>query len=147
MTWFVFIAVLGIVPFGNSIASSLRDLQPPAVGVEPRLDARIGAPNPAQYRAVRNAREWRNPFLDVSNDGFRLRSISSPEPRFVALANLQRVLTELPLGDWPYGRVVVVQTPSIVPADDQWIAAMTRSMEAAKRILTVLDASWWAWPA
>jgi hypothetical protein len=143
MAWVAVLGAAGLV----SVTACRPDLQQsPSIRSEPMLDARIGAARPSQYRAVREARDWRNPYLDASNDGFRLRSLSSPEPKSVSLADLRRVLTELPSGDWPYGRVVVVQPPSIVPSDEGWIAAMTRNVAAAKIIMAALGVDWWAWP-
>jgi hypothetical protein len=122
-------------------------MQPPAALAERRLDVRIPPPDPALYRAIRQPRDWRNLWLDVSNRCYRLRSISLPSGRFVAPADLRRALTDLPVGDWPYGRVAVDQSPSIVPADKAWIAAMHRNVDTAIDLLRVVDADWWRWPA
>lgn len=111
------------------------------------LDLRIPAPDPAQYRAIREAPDWLNPYLDVSNDGYRLTSISLPDGKFVAPEDLRRALTELPIGDWPHGRVAVVQSPSVVPGDEEWIAEIRRNVDTAIKILMALDADRWAWPA
>ena len=118
--------------------------QQTAIRSEPRLDSRIPAPDRSQYRAIREARAWRNPYLSISNRGFELRSLSAPEPRVVVLNDLRRVLTELPVSDWPYGRVVVVQMPSI---GGQSIAAMQRDIQEAREVLKALDADEWGWPA
>ena len=55
--------------------------------------------------------------------------------------------TGLPISDWPYGRVVVVQSPSIVPVDNQWIAALQRNIDGALEVCKALGADWWGWPA
>lgn len=113
---------------------------------QPRLDPQIGEPDRVRYRSVRDTREWRNPWLDVSNSGFLLRSASIQRPIFVAPSDLRRVLAELPTSDWRYGRVVVVQSPSIVPADAEWIDGMRRNVDVAVEVLAKLGADWWAWP-
>jgi hypothetical protein len=114
---------------------------------EPVLDRRIRAANRSRYRAVRDEREWRNPHLLASGLGFELRSLSAPKPQQVALSELRRVLTGLPISDWPYGRVVVVQSPSIVPVDDEWRAALQRNIDGALAVCKALGADWWGWPA
>ena len=142
-----FLAVMFVASV-NGLGPRLLELsQQAAIQSEPQLDTRIPAPNRSQSRAVREEREWRNPRLLASNRGFELRSLSAPEPRVVLLKDLRRVLTELPIRDWPYGRVVVVQSPSIVPADDEWIAAMQRNIDEARRVLKALGADDWGWPA
>jgi hypothetical protein len=120
--------------------------QPSTDRAEPGLDPQIREPDAVQYRSVRDAREWRNPYLDVSNSGFLLRSASTRRPIFVAPSDLRRMLAELPIGDWPYGRVVVVQLPSIVAADAEWIAAMRRNADVARRVLAKLGVDAWGWP-
>jgi hypothetical protein len=79
----------------------------------------------------------------VEKGGFNLRSLSTPEPRFVGLKDLRRVLTELPVSDWPYGRVVVVQMPSIGGPS---IATMRPNISGAQEVLKALDADVWGWP-
>jgi hypothetical protein len=140
------IALIGVVAVSSVNSQPPTRQQPTALRVQPGLDSAIGAANPAQYRAVSGSRDWRNPWLDARDDGFRLKSRSSPKPRFVALSDLRRVLRELPVSDWPYGRVVVVQYPSIVPGDEKWIAAMRKNFSAAIELLAALDADWWGWP-
>jgi hypothetical protein len=50
--------------------------QSPEGLLEFTLNPRIPRPKPAQYRAVREPREWRNPRLDVTDRGFELTSRS-----------------------------------------------------------------------
>ncbi len=141
----VCLAAAGLV---TTVYPTLAGAQQPSPDrAEPGLDPQIGKPDPVQYRSVRDSREWRNPYLDVSNSGFLLRSASTQRPIFVAPSDLRRVLAELPTSDWPYGRVVVVQSPSIVPADAEWIAGMRRNVDVAIEVLAKLGADWWAWPA
>ncbi len=144
----VSLPVIILVASVNGLLPGLSGLpQLTAIRSEPQLDTRILAPNRAQYRSIRDEREWRNPHLLASNRGFELRSLSAPKPRVVRLEDLRRVLCESPIGDWPYGRVVVLQSPSIVPADDEWIAAMERNIDGARKILKALGVDEWAWPA
>jgi hypothetical protein len=138
------VAAAGLV---STLCPPLAGAQQPSTDrAEPGLDPQIGEPDPVQYRSVRDAREWRNPYLDVSNSGFLLRSASTQRPIFVAPSDLRRVLAELPIGDWPYGRVVVVQSPSIVPADAESIAGMRRNVDVAMGVLAKLGVDAWGWP-
>jgi hypothetical protein len=133
----------GLVATVNSFAPSLFEMPRQApIPVEPRLDRRIPAPNPSEYQAIREQRDWRNPYLSVTKGGFNLRSLSTPEPRFVVLQDLRRVLTELPVSDWPYGRVVVVQLPSIGLS----LEMIQPDRKGAYEVLKALDADVWGWP-
>ena len=116
-----------------------------AADAGPRLDARIRRANPQQYEAVLDPRDWRNPWLDAVRDGFWLRSRYTRQKKFVTLADLRRVLTELPVSDWPYGRVMVIQSPSLAGVDD-W-PAIAANIEAARMIAAALRADSWGWPA
>jgi len=142
------LVVVVLATFLGAFATNLSESREhAATQSQPQLDTRIPAPDRARYRAIQNEREWRNPYLLVSNQGFELRSLSEAKPRIVRLPNLRRVLTELPLSDWPYGRVVVVQSPSIVPGDEEWIAAMRHNIAEARKVLEALGADEWGWPA
>jgi hypothetical protein len=65
----------------------------------------------------------------------------------VLFKDLRRVLTELSISDWPYGRVVVVQSPGIVEADDEWIAALNRNIDEARTLIKALGADVTGWPS
>lgn len=121
-----------------------RRHSPPQVPTESRLDPRIPQASPAQYRAIREPRDWINPQLDVAHDGYRLTSRSLPAGRFVALDDLRRALIALPITDWPHGRVAVVQLPSLVRVED--IAQIQGHGERAGQVLRALDVDDWGWP-
>lgn len=139
--------VLGFVALVGGFAAEALEFQEQAAESGPRLTVRIPPPDRARYKAVRDPRDWRNPYLLASATGFELTSASSPKPRAVSLKDLRRELTDLPISDWPYGRVVVVQSPSIVPGDAAWIEAMRRNVDGALEILKSLGADDWGWPA
>ena len=117
-----------------------------AADAGPKLDARIRRADPKQYEAVLDARDWRNPWIDAEQNGFWLRSRSTPQRKFVTLGDLRHVLTELPVSDWPYGRVVVIQLPSIIGSVEQW-RAVEANADAARTIATTLNAESWGWPS
>jgi hypothetical protein len=114
---------------------------------EPTLDARIPVPDRARYEAVRDGREWRNPRLVAIASGFELTSASNPKPKLVTVKDLRRVLADLPITDWPYGRVVALSNSSIVEPDKRWIRAMDLNFVRARKILEALGAEESLWPA
>ena len=140
--------LLSLAPLRPLLAAD-EGLQIPSAAIAddaPKLDPRISRADPKHYRAVLDARDWTNPWVDVTNNGFWLRTRSAPERRFVGHAELRAVLTELPVRDWPYGRVVVIQQPEIVADDPEWLSALHANFVAAREVAAVLDADWWAWP-
>lgn len=116
-------------------------------GALPTLDARIPVPDRARYQAVRDGREWRNPFLVAVASGFELTSASNPKPKLVTVKDLRRVLADLPITDWPYGRVVALSNSSILPVDKRWIRAMDLNFARARTILEALGVEESLWPA
>jgi hypothetical protein len=58
-------------------ANELSLQQATVIPAGPGLDVRMPPPDPVQERAIRESRDWRNLWLDVSNDGYRLKSISA----------------------------------------------------------------------
>ena len=93
----------------------------------PTLDKRIRRADGRRYQAVPSEEEWRNPFMLLTDRGLQLRSLSRPEPRVVAFTDLREALAALPVGDWPYGRVAVLQSPGIGSIDAAWVAAVERN--------------------
>jgi hypothetical protein len=117
-----------------------------AADAGPKLNGRIPRADPKQYEAVLDWRDWRNPWLDAVQNGFWLHSRSTPQKKFVTLADLRRVLTQLPVSDWPYGRVVVIQSPSIIGSVEEW-RVVDANVDAARKIAKALDADSWGWPS
>jgi hypothetical protein len=115
---------------------------------EPRLDRRIRLASRAQYERV-DSSEWRNPYLLISGDGVQLQAQSLPEPRSLDSLSLRRALVDLPVTDWPYGRVVAVQDASIVeiPITPTWRRAMRQIEIAVRTTLKALGLVEARWPA
>lgn len=99
----------------------------------PRLDSSIGAPKTESYVDVRDARDWRNPFLVVAREGVRLKLQGQPD-RLVTVSDLNQTLASLPVSFWPYGRVVAISEISLrSPDDDRAIAEhLTRTLEVLR---------------
>lgn len=119
----------------------------PGARREPTLDARIAAANRARYEAAHDAGEWRNPRLVAFASGFELTSASNPKPKLVTLTELRRVLAELPITDWPYGRVVALSNSSLLEPDERWVRAMDLNFARARKIFEALGIEESLWPA
>ena len=142
------ILIIAFMPF-HPVAMLQAATQAASTGVadaDRRLDPRIAHADPKHYEAVLDRRDWKNPSLDVTDDGFWLQSRST-DRRFVSNGDLRQVLTSLPVGDWPYGRVVVIQQPGIGEGDAMWWSAVRANFFAALDVVKALDAEWFGWPA
>jgi hypothetical protein len=72
---------------------------------------RIEALPPAdaqQVSAVRDMKNWKNPYLIVQVDGVELLDPANNELRLLTPDQLLAALGELPTSAWPYGRVIAV---------------------------------------
>ena len=91
-------------------------------------------PNDDAIREIRDAKEWRNPYVIVNRDDYEL--ILPEQPRTAKrwdLAELEHALLSLPREGWPLGRVVAVQENSLrSEGDDERIA---NNLNALKRML------------
>ena len=65
----------------------------------------IPAPKPAMFSDVRNASEWKNPYLIVAADHIEM----IPSRKRIAFGELEATLLSLPRSAWPYGRIVALQ--------------------------------------
>jgi len=140
------IVIIALMPLRPAVAAmNGQSVSTTIPAAEPKLDPRIPPADPKQYSTDPDERNWKNPRLDVTTAGFWLLSRSTPGKRFVTVIDLRRVLTALPVSDWPYGRVVVVQLPSL-GGDEQWLKAEQTNEIAARDILKALDARAFGWP-
>jgi hypothetical protein len=72
------------------------------------LTGRIPSADPEKYQAIRDGKDWRNPYLIVRADGIEIAgtpSGGSPIP----VESVWAALEGLPNSAWPYGLVVAVQ--------------------------------------
>jgi hypothetical protein len=105
------IAVLlfGMVFSGAHAQRSTK--QPPSAS---SLKSRIPPAKPKLYRAIRDGRTWRNPYLIVNEDGVQIRKSGDDyAAEIVAVPEVLGVLEKLPTSAWPYGLVVAVQENGI----------------------------------
>ena len=119
--------------------------QKPADTRTAALKNRIPAADPGNYRSVRDARDWQNPYLVVYANGIDARPIS-PEteaPR-MSPAEVVGYLEKLPTIAWPYGLVVAVQESGLrAPGDN---AQIRQNVEELQRLLTEAGVKVDLWP-
>ncbi len=109
--------------------------------IRQQLPARIPPADHAMYRNVRDAANWRNPYLLITRDGYEVRFQGARMSGPVSM--LARTLVGLPDSAWPYGRVVTASENGIrMIGDDQVIK---RNREEADKILREmgLEVQWW----
>lgn len=129
-----------VYPF---IRSELPD-SIPEESKDPRrsLRTRIPRPDPAKYNRVRDAREWKNPYLVVRRGGIEIVGVTPVEPGI----SVQAVATELerlPDSAWPYGLVVAVQEIGIrSPGEDAPIRANREKLLALLKRLGITADLW-----
>ena len=78
------------------------------------LKARIPLPKRSVYGAIRDGKDWKNPYLIVSEDGVEIRKKGDDyAAQIVPVAEVMSFLENLPKSAWPYGLVVGVQENGI----------------------------------
>jgi hypothetical protein len=94
----------------------------------------LPAPNDKEIAKIRTGKEWHNPYVIVTSDGYELILHDQPRSqKLLTLDELEQAFLKLPLQRWPLGRVVAVQEAGLrSPGDDPKIAA---NLEALMRML------------
>lgn len=80
------------------------------------LRDRIPDPNPEEYQGIRDAKDWRNPYLIVRADGIEIVGMASNGSP-IAIESVAAALERLPESAWPYGLVVAIQDNGIVAGE------------------------------
>jgi hypothetical protein len=110
----------------------------------PSLQSRIQKPDPKKYHAIRDAADWKNPYLIVRRDGVEIIGRMAVG-HAIPVDSVPGALKELPDSAWPYGLVVVVQDIGIVsPGDPARIKANRKTLLA---LLKKLDIAVELWPS
>jgi hypothetical protein len=113
-----------------------------------RLNSQIGPANPQVYKSIRDAGNWKNPYLVVRREGIEViaRGLGSGR-QTVPASDLRRTLVELPVSAWPYGRIVAMQDINLRSVDlgDEEPIAGNRSIALAtlKKLGIAVD----RWPS
>jgi hypothetical protein len=83
------------------------------------LRQRIPIANPSSYRDVRDAIDWKYPYLIVQSDGIEVRTTGAARTGpTMPVQSVIPFLEKLPRAAWPYGLVVGVQENGIRSGDD-----------------------------
>jgi len=113
-----------------------------------RLNPRIGPARPQQYRSIRVAEDWKNPYLVVGRDSIEIITRGIPGGRrSVAPTDLRRTLIDLPVTAWPYGRVVAVQQQAIRAGDGRDDKPIEDKFYATLAMLKTLQVTIETWPS
>ena len=121
---------------------TLAAAQSSSQNLNPRIESAVRA----RYDAVRDAKDWLNPFLQVCADGVDLTVHSIKRKSLVAIRDLRGTLVKLPVEAWPYGRVVALQECSIrVPEEDA--EARRQRLTEVEAVLKALGLHVTRWPA
>ena len=108
------------------------------------LKGRIPKPDPAQYRFVQDAKDWKNPYLVVGRDGIEILGITEVG-HAIAVASIRGELESLPDSAWPYGLVVAVQENGIISDGDQ--SKIEANRRELVRLLKKLGVTVDLWPS
>jgi hypothetical protein len=114
------------------------------LGQGDQLDSKIPPAAPEKYQSVRDGKDWANPYLVIRADGIEVVAKNLPKHgKAIALKDLKKTLTGLPVEAWPYGKVVAVQEIGIGSEDDG--KAIEQNRKYAKEVLEGLDIKieWW----
>jgi hypothetical protein len=112
-----------------------------------QLNPRIGPAAPQLYESIRDAKDWKNPYLVVRPDGIEVLAGGLPSGRtMVAVTDLQRTLVDLPLTAWPYGRVVAATEIGIRAADRSGQKRIADNLDKTLAILKNLKVTVYRWP-
>ena len=109
--------------------------------INERLAASIPEADPGKYRNVRDAKDWKNPYLTITADGFELTFQGGR--MFGQLSILARTVAGLPSSAWPYGRVLAGGQSGVGSGDS--FERSKRNKEEADKILKELGlrVEWW----
>ena len=113
-----------------------------------RLDQRIGRADPSKYKSIRDAKDWKNPYLVIHRGGIEVIANGLVSGRsIVPVAELQQTLLELPVTAWPYGRAAAVQEIGMRAGDRQEEELISGNLEAALAVLKKLRVVVNRWPS
>lgn len=95
------------------------------------LQNRIPKPDANKYRAVQNAKEWKNPYLIVRRNGVEIVG-NTAVGQAIPVDSVPEALRGLPDSAWPYGLVVAIQDIGVRSAED------SRGIDINRKRLQVL---------
>jgi len=119
-------------------------------GAEQVLSSKIGPVNESKFESVRDAKDWKNPFLLLQLDGSITIITNGAKRTNVPSDRLQQFLVALPASAWPYGRIVAVAPPSVRSADPNEFGRDEKTLHNTEKllqeVLRTLSVKSIAWP-
>jgi len=122
----------------------------------------IPPPSKARYTAVHSLESWENPYLTVQGNmvtlhvlladanpsdlgqGGMLRPVGARRRNLdVRLTDLPTALNAIPVGSWPYGRVIAIEEARNIPANERPI--VRRNLESVIKTLNDLGVVVYEW--
>jgi len=108
----------------------------------PSLQSRIPRPDPKKYQAIRDAADWKNPYLIVRRDGVEIIGRMAVG-HSIPVDSVPGALKELPDSAWPYGLVVAVEDIGIrAPGDTPRIEANRKGLLTLLKKLGIAVDRW-----
>ena len=89
------------------VAQLLAAILTVSAQTSPPLRSRISKPDPKKYQAIRDGKDWQNPYLVVRPEGIEIYR-TTPPAQGAPVESVLDILEHLPDSAWPYGLVVVV---------------------------------------
>lgn len=126
------------------MAQLIASTPPGWTQTSPSLQSRIPKADPKKYDAIRDAADWKNPYLIVRRDGVEIIGMMAVG-HSIPVDSVSGALRELPDSAWPYGLVVAVQDIGIVSPGD--LARIKANRKALLTVLKKLDIAVELWPS
>ena len=101
--------------------------------------------DPEDYKKVRDAKDWLNPYLIIERDGVTVicNALARDERKFITLPQIDDYLKNLPATAWPYGKIIGVQEAGIGSGNDgQLIGENKKKIEQILESLKIKP-NWW----
>jgi hypothetical protein len=131
----------GSVPDEEGCGPLVNTAEPPS------LRGRIPPPEPGKYSAIRDAKNWMNPFLVIHPNGIEvLAKGADSEGPILRAYSATLFLRELPAGGWPYGLVVAVVDAGLLGGTDD-LPRIRRNRAELLHLLRKLGVKVELWPS
>ena len=82
------------------------------------LTQRIPSADPKKYQGIRDAKDWRNPYLIIRVDGIEVVGVTDGRSPLTIDA-VTAILEGLPDSAWPYGRIVAIQDNGVLASESE----------------------------
>jgi hypothetical protein len=141
--WLAAAVVLAVVAGGTFVA---RQTGRRAQVRGSHLEGSIPAANREKYKSISDVQSWLNPKLVIRAESVDVISSSGTSAgKTVRPADLRTMLIDLPVGAWPYGRVVQASVIGVRAGDRTDAEAIQRNRQMVEEVLGTLqiEVEWW----